>query len=101
VAIERLPGGDRPPAHRDPPVAVGRRQLDLAEDEVDHAVEELVLGRQVVVERHRADAELLGQPAHRQRLDSLAGGELDRSLDDAILVERRARLGCGFQCGLP
>jgi hypothetical protein len=59
-------GRDRPLAHRGLPVDVGRRQLDLAEDDVDHPVEELVLVGHVVVERHRACAELVCELAHRQ-----------------------------------
>jgi hypothetical protein len=48
------------------PVPTGRGHVDLAEDDLDHAVEEVVLARDVVVERHRLDAELLREPAHRQ-----------------------------------
>ena len=36
VTVEHLAGRDRPPAHRRLPVDVGWRQLDLAEDDVDH-----------------------------------------------------------------
>jgi hypothetical protein len=45
-------------------VAVGRRGVDLGEDDVDHPVEEVVLVGDVVVERHRLDVELLGKLAH-------------------------------------
>ena len=40
--------------------------FDLAEDDVDHAVEKLLLVWDVVVERHRAGAELVREPADRQ-----------------------------------
>jgi len=41
-----------------------RRQLDLARDQLDDAVQEVVLVRDVVVERHRLDPELLAEPPH-------------------------------------
>jgi hypothetical protein len=41
VALQRLARGDRPAPHGRPPVEVPRRELDLAEDDVDHAIEEL------------------------------------------------------------
>src|SRR5918992_4428926 len=59
VAVERLTGRERTPAQRGLPVNLGGGELDLAEDEVDHAVEELLLARNVVVERHRTGAELV------------------------------------------
>ena len=57
---------DRPLAHRGLPVGPGDRQVDLAEDEVDDAVEDLVLVGEVVVEGHRLDAELLAELAHAE-----------------------------------
>ena len=67
------------------------RVLDLARDEVDHSDEDLVLVRDVVVERHRLDAEVLGEPAHAERVDALAVGEVDRGA--------RARAPCSAACG--
>ena len=67
-------GASAPPASRSPGGASRsasrglRRELDLAEDDVDHAVEELVLVGDVLVERHRHDAELLREAAHAERL---------------------------------
>ena len=43
------------------PVGVRRRRIDLADDDVDHAVEQFVLVRDVLVQRHRDDAELLAR----------------------------------------
>ena len=43
--------------------------FDLGEGELDEAVEDRVLVRQVVVDRHRLDAEVVGQPAHREGVD--------------------------------
>ena len=59
------------------PVSAVRRQLDLAQDEVDDPVQEVVLVRDVVVERHRLDAERLAELPHRQRLDPALVGERD------------------------
>jgi hypothetical protein len=66
VARERGPRRERPLAQLLLPVAVRGGRLDLAEDQVDHAVEQVVLVRDVVVERHRLHAELLGDVAHRE-----------------------------------
>ena len=66
VALERLARRDRPASHRRPPVVIDRGRLDLAEDDVDHAIEELILVRHVLVERHRHHAELLREPAHAE-----------------------------------
>ena len=52
-----------------------RRRLDLAEDDVDHPVDQLHLVGHVVVERHRGDAQLVGELAHRQRLEPVTIGE--------------------------
>ena len=51
------------------PVRPGRRDVDVAQDQVDDAVEDVVLVRHVVVQRHRLDPELLAEPAHGQRAD--------------------------------
>ena len=55
-----------------------RRQIDLAEHEIDHAVEEVVLVGHVVVQRHRLDPELVAEPAHAQRRDAVLIGKGDR-----------------------
>jgi hypothetical protein len=41
------------------PIVSGRRRFDLAGDELEDAVHDVVLVRDVVVERHGLDAELL------------------------------------------
>ena len=66
VTQQRVAKRDGPPAHRRPPVGRGRGQLHLGEDEVDDAVDDLVLVGEVVVEGHRFDAELLAQLAHAE-----------------------------------
>jgi hypothetical protein len=59
------------------PVAAGWRCTDLAEDKIDHAIEQVVLVGDVVVERHRFDAELLAELAHAERLDAGTVGQID------------------------
>ena len=71
-------------------VSVGG-QVDLAEDQVDHAVEDVVLVGDVVVERHRLDAELLREPAHRERADALRVGQRDGGGQRPLPAEGRAR----------
>src|ERR1035437_7726846 len=66
MALQRLARRDRPASHCRPPVVVDRGRLDLAEDDVDHAIEQLILVRHVLVERHRHHAELLREPAHAE-----------------------------------
>ena len=78
VTRQRFAGRDRAPAHRRPPIASDQRQLDLAEDDVDDAVEDVRLVGDVVVERHRLNAELLCELAHRQRLKARLVREGDR-----------------------
>ena len=65
-----------------------RRQLDLAEDEVGDAVQEVVLVGDVVVERHRLDPELLPEPAHAERVDAGLVGERDGGAQHALSVQR-------------
>ena len=91
MAVQHLARGERAPSHRRPPLGTSRRQLDLAKNDVDHPVEKPLLVRDVVVERHRPDPELLSELAHRQRLDPLAPGQGNRRLEHALPVERRAR----------
>jgi len=57
MAAEDLTGADRPLAHGRLPVGFDRRQADLAEHQVDHAVEQVALAGHVVVQRHRLDPE--------------------------------------------
>ena len=80
----------------DLPVGADRRQLDLAEDEVDDAVQDPLLVGEVVVERHRLDAERLTELAHAERLEPALIGELQRGLEHPLpgQRERGAALGC-------
>jgi hypothetical protein len=93
VAHEDVAGRGRAPAHRLLPITLTRGQLDLGEHEVDHAVEQLVLVRDVVIERHGAGAEFATQPTHAERLEPFGIGEPERLAQHAQRVEPLARLG--------
>src|SRR5450631_4341403 len=69
-------------SHRRLPLAAPRRQLDLPEHHIDHAVEDLVLVRDVVVQRHGFDLQAVRQPAHGERADAIRISEGDAFEDD-------------------
>ena len=69
---------------------VGGREL--AHDDLDHAVQQVVLAAHVGVERHRLDAELLAEPAHADRFDPVPIRQLDGSLEHALSRQRLAPL---------
>ena len=69
MAEQGIADRDGPLAHGGLPVRAGYRHIDLAEDEVDDAVEDSLLVGEVVVERHRLDAERLAELAHAERLE--------------------------------
>jgi hypothetical protein len=54
---------------------------------------EVLLARDVVVERHRLDAELPAEAAHAERSDPVPIRDRNRCLEHALPVERRARRG--------
>ena len=84
--------GNRAIADRCVPVACRRRRFAFGQHEVEHAVEEIVLVGDVVVERHGLEAERLAEVSHRQRLDPAFVGELESCLQDAVAGERAAGL---------
>ena len=69
------------------------RQVDLAEDEIHDAVQDPLLVGEVVVERHRLDAERLTELAHAERLEPALIGELQGGLEHALPGQREAALG--------
>src|SRR4029453_5894280 len=75
---------DGPLPHGRLPVVLAGGQFDLAEDRVDHAVEEVVFVGDVVVERHRGAAELLAELAHAEGLDAVSVGEVDGGAQDTL-----------------
>ena len=66
-----------PSSSRRPHVEAAHGVVDLAHDDLDHAVEDLLLVGDVVVERHGLDPEPLGERAHGHRLDTGLVRELD------------------------
>ena len=67
--------------------------LDVAQDQVDDAVEDVVLVGHVVVQRHRLDPELLAEPAHGQRLDPALVGQGDGGAQHPLPAQRGSPLG--------
>ena len=63
---------------------------------VDHAVEELVLVGDVVVERHRLDPERFAELAHAERRDPALVGERDGDAEHPLAGQRDAGLGGGL-----
>ena len=64
---------------------------ELGGDLLHHRVEQGLLAGDVVVERHRLDAELLADPPHRDRRDPLGVRHVHRGPHDALAAERQAR----------
>ena len=84
MAHQNLMGRDRAAPEAPPSSPAAGWQLDLAHHDVDDLVPHVVLVRHVVVERHRLDAELLADLAHRERVDSIVVGEADGGAQDAL-----------------
>ena len=74
-------------------LAVGNDQL--AHHRVVDERQQLVLGADVVVERHRAGIELGGEAAHRERVEALGVGDLDRGRGDLVPREACVRRAPG------
>jgi hypothetical protein len=68
-------GGQDPCADRALPAGAGGGRIDLGDDEVDHAVEQLIPAGYVLVEGHRDDGQLFGQLAHAQGFDACCVGQ--------------------------
>lgn len=95
MTVENLAGRHASRAHGFLPVEVGGRQVDLGEHHLDHPVDDLLLGGDVVVDRHRAHIEGGGQLADGERLDADLVGEVHRCLQNPLSGEGRSfgRLG--------
>jgi len=65
-------------------------QVDLGDQDLAESVEELVAAADVVVERHRGDAEFVAEPAHRQGLGAFSVDDREGALEDAPAAQRRA-----------
>jgi hypothetical protein len=95
MADQDLVGRYGRPSDRRLPVAAGRWQLDLRHHQLDDPLEDVVLVANVVIQRHRLHAQLLGQPAHRQRVDPARIGELHGRAQDAFAAEWSAAIWLG------
>src|SRR5690606_13842856 len=73
------------------PAVVG--DVHVGADAVDGEVEELLLAGDVVVERHRGDADLVGEPTHGDRTDAVALDQRQRRLEDLLARERYTTYG--------
>ena len=58
----------------------------------DHPVDDVVFALDVVVDRHRADAEMVGQAADGEGLEADLVGERHRPIDDAVAIEQSPRV---------
>jgi hypothetical protein len=94
VAQQDRAARDRAGAQFGSPVGPDHREVHLGEDDVEHGVEEPLLARDVVVQRHRLDAEATGEGAHRQGGQALRVGKGNRLRDDAVAAERTADGWC-------
>ena len=104
VLREHVPRGVRDLAGALLPVAlVVGRAFDFAEHELDDPLEDVILVLDVVVERHRFDAELGGKLAHAERLESVLVDEAQRHPEDAVAIQPLAAGRCSrsaFGCGM-
>lgn len=66
------------------------RYLHPGQKAPGHAIEQIPLVGDMVVERHRLDAELRTEPPHRERIDTFAIGELDCGIQDAFACQRHS-----------
>jgi hypothetical protein len=93
VAEHHVAGGNHDPAQALDPVIAGWRSLDLTDDDLGDAIEQVVLALDVAVDRHRVDTELLAELAHAQVVEAAPVGEGDAGLEDAFAGEGSAALG--------
>src|SRR6266508_6039150 len=82
MAPQSLPNREAARAQLRLPCTTHERGVDLAEDDVDHAVEEILLVREVPVEGHRRSVKVLSEVAHAARLEATRVRESDGGLDD-------------------
>ncbi len=76
-----------------------RDDVDLADDDIDDPIEDVVLVLDMVVQRHRIDPEFLAELAHAHGLTAASIGELDGGPQHPLLAQReagrRAPIGLG------
>ena len=99
MAEERAAGREDPLPHRRLPVGSLERRVDLADDDVDQAAQELVLVGHVAVQRHRHDVEGLRELPHAQRLDAALIGQGHGGAQHPFPRQRHPGLGAGVDLG--
>jgi hypothetical protein len=62
--------------------------LHVRHDVLDDGIEQRLAARNVPVQRHGLDAELLAEPAHREAREPVGLDELQRRDDDPVAAER-------------
>lgn len=77
MTAEDLPRRDRSPSHCLSPVGAVLGDLDLADHQLEHPVEDLLFVGDVLVERHRLDTKLGSKTAHGEGAESLPVGQVD------------------------
>src|SRR6266849_7128166 len=92
VPKESLARRDCPLTQGGRPVRTGR-YIDLAEDDIDHPIQDVFLVPHMVVERHRLDPEVLGDLAHAERPEAAFVGEVDGSLEHPLPAQWSTGLG--------
>jgi hypothetical protein len=73
-----------------PPGRVGVWHLLLADHVVEHEVQQAVLAADMPVQRRGAGAELLGEPSHAERCETLTVEQMDRRGHDRLPADRLA-----------
>ena len=79
---------ERPQLLRPRPALV-QREVQPGEEPVGERVPQRRLAVEVPVERHRRDAELAREPAHAHRVDALAVGQGQGTIEDRVAAEAR------------
>src|SRR4029077_6063612 len=77
VTQERSPRREDPLPDRALPISFEGWRIDLADDDIDHSIQELFLAGHVLVEPHRDDPQLLRELAHAERFNSGVVGQGD------------------------
>ena len=99
MAEHDVPSGEDLASHRGTPVIAGPAGHDLADDDIDRPVEQVVLVPDVPIQCHRLDAELLAEPSHAQGVDAAAIGQVDGRSEHALPGQWRAAFGGGEGIG--
>jgi len=90
VSIQQLPVCSGKAAQVLDPVSRRRLGFEAAEDTVQERIDQLVLGREVAIQRHRRGLEAIGDRAQGERVEALLSHILG-CIEDQIARERAAR----------